>query len=291
MPVDLVATSYGLDFAIHRGLVVGFLHGLVTALVFGVGYVVVDGSAAMKPSPVRIRLFGGRREAGARLVARIGSGVLVGSTVAVGLALVDRLVVSRLGLNDGLGGASGIVPGILFTVEIGLSAGLVFGITAWLEAPIDVSAAVSPADLLRSNRRNAIFQFFTWAIVLGTVTGVANNFTAVAGSFAAGNVSFTSSFINSVGVGLVFGIEGAFGAGIGYALCLTAWGQWLVLARIWLPLTGRLPWRLVAFLDDACRRGALRRAGAVYQFRHARLQDHLIGVPKLGHDHPESAAA
>jgi hypothetical protein len=42
-----------------------------------------------------------------------------------------------------------------------------------------------------------------------------------------------------------------------------------------LPLHGRLPWALTAFLDDASRRGVLRQVGAVYQFRHARLQAHL----------------
>jgi hypothetical protein len=31
----------------------------------------------------------------------------------------------------------------------------------------------------------------------------------------------------------------------------------------------------MTFLGDAHRRGVLRQAGAVYQFRHARLQDHL----------------
>ncbi|MFI6358668.1 hypothetical protein ACIBJF_40075 [Streptomyces sp. NPDC050743] len=31
----------------------------------------------------------------------------------------------------------------------------------------------------------------------------------------------------------------------------------------------------MAFLDDAHRRGVLRQAGAVYQFRHARLQEQL----------------
>ncbi|MGY5126896.1 hypothetical protein [Streptomyces nigrescens] len=40
-------------------------------------------------------------------------------------------------------------------------------------------------------------------------------------------------------------------------------------------LTGRLPWTVSAFLRDAHRRGVLRQAGAVYQFRHARLQEHL----------------
>jgi hypothetical protein len=101
----------------------------------------------------------------------------------------------------------------------------------------------------------------------------------------------TAGPLHNLEVGLVFGIEGAFGAGVGYGLCLTAWGQWVALARIWLPLTGRLPWRLVGFLDDACQRGALRRAGAVYQFRHARLQDRLTVVPRVASDNPESAAA
>jgi hypothetical protein len=36
----------------------------------------------------------------------------------------------------------------------------------------------------------------------------------------------------------------------------------------------------MAFLDDAYRRGVLRRAGAVYQFRHARLQDRLAATSR-----------
>ena len=52
----------------------------------------------------------------------------------------------------------------------------------------------------------------------------------------------------------------------------------MVFARVWLPVNGRLPWALPGFLEDAYRRGVLRRSGAVYQFRHARLQDHLTQV-------------
>ncbi|MEO3863801.1 hypothetical protein [Acrocarpospora sp. B8E8] len=37
----------------------------------------------------------------------------------------------------------------------------------------------------------------------------------------------------------------------------------------------RLPWRLIAFLDDAHRLGMLRAVGPIYQFRHAELHDHL----------------
>lgn len=60
-----------------------------------------------------------------------------------------------------------------------------------------------------------------------------------------------------------------------YVIAFTAWGQWVLLARIVLPLTGWLPWTPVAFLEDAYQRGVLRQAGAVYQFRHARLQESL----------------
>lgn len=53
------------------------------------------------------------------------------------------------------------------------------------------------------------------------------------------------------------------------------WGGYQ-LARLWLALRGRLPWRLFASLEDAHEKGLLRQAGAVYQFRHARLQDRLV---------------
>ncbi|WP_457467483.1 hypothetical protein [Streptomyces sp. TE4109] len=63
------------------------------------------------------------------------------------------------------------------------------------------------------------------------------------------------------------------------ALALTAWGRWAILARGWRPLTGRLPWALNTFLEDAHRRGVLRRNGAFYQFRHTLLQQHLAPHP------------
>ncbi len=42
-------------------------------------------------------------------------------------------------------------------------------------------------------------------------------------------------------------------------------------ARIWLTALGWAPWRTMAFLADASRRGVLRQVGAAYQFRHIRL--------------------
>lgn len=51
------------------------------------------------------------------------------------------------------------------------------------------------------------------------------------------------------------------------------------LTRIYLALTGRLPFRLMRFLEDAHQRGVLRQVGPEYQFRHARLQEYLASTP------------
>ena len=51
------------------------------------------------------------------------------------------------------------------------------------------------------------------------------------------------------------------------------------IARILLALRNLLPWRLMHFLHDAHRRGVLRQAGAVYQFRHIELQHRLAARP------------
>ncbi|WP_435971542.1 NACHT domain-containing protein [Streptomyces sp. Qhu_M48] len=52
---------------------------------------------------------------------------------------------------------------------------------------------------------------------------------------------------------------------------MSAWGRYTV-ARWWFAATGRLPRRLIGFLEDAHRRGVLRQTGGVYRFRHIELQ-------------------
>jgi len=74
-----------------------------------------------------------------------------------------------------------------------------------------------------------------------------------------------------LGLGLVMGLVAGLGRGG------TAYGR-LSMTRALLALRGRLPWPLMAFLEDAHQRGVFRKSGAVYQFRHVRLQDHLAGI-------------
>ncbi|MBQ1118317.1 NACHT domain-containing protein [Streptomyces anulatus] len=46
-------------------------------------------------------------------------------------------------------------------------------------------------------------------------------------------------------------------------------------SRVWLWGAGKLPWNVLGLLGEAHRLGVLRQSGAVYQFRHSRLQERL----------------
>ncbi|MFG2864415.1 NACHT domain-containing protein [Streptomyces sioyaensis] len=276
LPVDLVATPHELGFAIVRGLLVWLLHGLVAGLAFGFAYGFAPRGAASKPSTLRIQIFGKTRRNGAEITRRFMLGLVFAVPTAVVLELMDRFVVGPLGFYDGLGG--GLRGALLFPVELGFGAGIAFAVMAWLETPIDTTSTISASDLLRTNRKNTFVHMLVWLLVLGVPAGIAIGLTpGRVGSFASGPVL-------GLLAGLVFGIEGAFGGGLGYGLSFTAWGQWVALSRMWLPLTRRLPWAVIAFLDDAHDRGVLRKAGAVYQFRHARLEAHLAHVYRARQD-------
>lgn len=259
VPVDLAATSRGLEFALTRGAAVGLLHGLAAGLIFGFVYWFTSGREAPKPLQVRAKLS---REAWKRrheAVRSVVLGFVVGAVAAVVLLALDRVAVRGLGLDDGQGG--GRSAALVFIGELAFGGGLVFGLTALLEAPLQSESATRPTDLLNANRRRVAFRLTLWASVIGPAVGLVEG--------------IWHGALRGTEVGAVFGLEAAFGAGLAYGCGLTAWGQWVALARIWLPLTGRLPWRLMAFLDDAHQREILRQAGAVYQFRHASLQRHL----------------
>ena len=228
------------------GLALGLAHGAGIAL----------GGGPFEPSRVRLRTRGGARQ----LRAKFGPRLLVGLAGGTGLGVVLGLACSA-GLDPlGLVGFD-FLGGFATGAGLGVVAGLGWGLMAGFEAPVDLRSAVGPTDLLRTNRATVVAEFLCWGLVLGIAH-------LLVLTFAVGQVhpaAVPLDLILGPAIGLVLGLS------------LTAWGQWVVFARVWLPLTGRLPWNVGVFLDDACRRGVLRQVGAVYQFRHARLQAHLTG--------------
>ncbi|WP_063894107.1 helix-turn-helix domain-containing protein [Streptomyces natalensis] len=278
-------------FQVTDGLVAGLLSGLM----FGIAYwfLVVARDAPVQPSGVRMRISGrylrisgkGIRASGQRALARLGIGLLCGLVFGLGygfargvlnglLAHVSLPTILAIGLDDS------IIYGLVFA----LGAGPAFGLLALFEAPLDIRSAVNPISLLRTNCRTVAVQFLLWAPAFGLLVGLGS------GAVIRPLPAIMGPLVWNLWAALKLGVISGLGGALGYALSLTAWGQWAVLARLWLPLTGRLPWSLVTFLEDAYQRGVLRQAGAVYQFRHARLQHHLARSYRPAAHVPEQPA-
>ncbi|MFH8474129.1 NACHT domain-containing protein [Streptomyces sp. NPDC018000] len=231
------------------GLAFGLMHG------FGSG---IKAGGAFEPSRMHIRIRGGTKRVKESFLPRLWGGIAGGLVFGVVFGIGMVVYAGLLGYPWTVGAlvfGNWLVAG----AALGLAVGLILALTAGLEALIEPESSVSPSDLLHTNRTTVLAQVLAVGLVLGLGYG-----TVVA-------------LVNGVVLGLMNGLMGgltvAFGVGT-----MTAWGRWVVLVRVWLPLTGRLPWAVNAFLDDAHERGVLRQAGAVYQFRHARLRDRLAEV-------------
>jgi hypothetical protein len=267
-------TSSGGSDPVLDWLTVGALYGLSAAS----GLAIVGVTATPTPSMMPFVVWRRQRRASTqawRLRRALGEGLsvglLAGTVLGLGVALSAGVTAAGraarysadtpewwMGIvhmheespSELLGSA--LVFGLTGGLSLGLVAGFAAGLHRWLGAPVDTSRTSSPLDSLRSDRK----------------TGLIRGFLVLA-------VAWFSALFAEISV--------PQGAGIAVAVCLpiglitlavSAWGR-LLIARLWLCATGRLPWRLMAFLTEAHERGVLRQAGAVYQFRHARLQEQL----------------
>ncbi|HET8661301.1 MAG TPA: NACHT domain-containing protein, partial [Micromonosporaceae bacterium] len=193
----------------------------------------------------------------------LGGGLMVGFASNRVYAVPQELRVSAR--RPGIGVAVGFVLGFMswLVLETGLMAGVVFGSTvglllglvAGLGEPATLTRAVTPASTLRNDRR------------VSSLYGLMFGLPSVLLAWLAFGPE----------PGLILGLA----AGLTFGLLMNAVsGAWacFVVARVLLAVRGRLPYHLMEFLDDAYRRGVLRQVGAVYQFRHARLQQHLAAA-------------
>ncbi|MFJ7205410.1 helix-turn-helix domain-containing protein [Streptomyces sp. NPDC098789] len=263
----------------------GALMGPTAGLAFGAVYAVMNarGGGTFEPAYVRLRLRprGGGRHADAGRGARRGAvriftarfGAVLAGGFVMGLGCSCALMVQQqLAYGPRLNrqvlewmATNMLVFGLIF----GAGAGLVFGVLAALEAPLDVASAANPLGLLAANRAIVRRQFLVLVPLLALSVGFGGGLIVSLLDGVVGELNWDTW--DGLQIGCVVGLAG----GLSYALSFTAWGHWVIRARLWLPMAGKLPWDTAAFLDDAYRRGVLRQAGAVYQFRHVRLQHHL----------------
>ena len=124
----------------------------------------------------------------------------------------------------------------------------------FLFAPMDISRAINPAKVLQIDRRASVL------VELLKKASRAGLMWLCFGSVIAIAYSLYSAV--SILCRLLLGGMGSASARFADA-------------RIWLAFSRRMPLRAMTFLADAHRRGVFRQSGAVYQFRHIRLQQRI----------------
>ncbi|HEV2779742.1 MAG TPA: helix-turn-helix domain-containing protein [Actinophytocola sp.] len=265
--------SQGLRAGLVEGLVIGPVAGLAAGLVYGL--TIRYSRVTFEPFRVQIRGLGGRTRTPLRrtYTTRFAAGLLGGLVFGLGFGPAgtvirgllygfppERAVMIETTLNNML--AYGLV--------FGLATGLGFVLVTAMEAPMNIRFAANPTSLLTANRTTVLRQILL-LVPIGTLVIAFGGRLVIDLLHGVLGLPVIWDLPDALLLGTVAGLSLA----CFYAFVFTAWGQWVILSRIWLPFTGRLPWTITAFLDDAYHRGILRQAGAVYQFRHARLQDHL----------------
>ncbi|GHF52317.1 hypothetical protein GCM10010218_37210 [Streptomyces mashuensis] len=250
----------------------GLVAGLVAGIMFGITYwfLVAARGTVVAPTDVRLKLFGRTGRSRRRTGQRFLVGILCGLVFGFGYGYV-RGVLNGLLMHAGpaLALRAALLDALVYGLVFALATGPTFGLLDALESPLDIRSAVNPVSLLRTNCRTVVTQFFVWAPTFALLLALGPWALIQPLSLVLGPLVWSPTATLKLAV-----ISGLCGP-LGYVLALTAWGQWVVFGRIWLPLTGRLPRSPVAFLEDAYERGVLRQSGAVYQFRHTRLQHHL----------------
>lgn len=176
---------------------------------------------------------------------------------------------SGISFTVGLWFASGLAA----TTSLGLHAGLLIwgweavaaaaagGLTVLLSmTKIDTQnkQASTPEIVLCLSRRVTGI----WALIFGALLGLGMR--ASEGIYAA----------------VVAALIGVLGA-----VLANAWGGFAA-TRGYFAVRRQLPWRLMRFLAEAHQRGILRQVGAIYQFRHATIQDRLVAQARVGKSKP-----
>ena len=254
----IVSLWFGLMFGHLVGLVLGNLVGLAFGLVYGFFTGLMLRNAGRGDEPARVKLVGWRVAISRRVLWQALTytvTVLIGLGLAVGIRAGldgDRFMIA---LSEGFGAA----------LTVGLTVVVASGLLALIAGGTSEGSPLGPREVWRNDRLAGL----VIGLAVGFPVGVISGF--MVGLLAGPVGGLTEGFA----AGLVFGLTVWLCFGLPFVLmypanCVTT------LAWLQLQWSSRVPTvRLMPFLEDARKRDVLRTVGAVYQFRHATLQDHL----------------
>jgi hypothetical protein len=236
----------------------GFASGLTGGLTAGLVIGLMAGPPS-HPRQLNAQLRGRQRQATQELVV----GITIGLGVGIAVGVVAGVV-------------AGTTVGVTIGSVIGIELGLLGGLLQWLNAPADAIRSPSPTSVLRNDKNVSVMRMFVGVFGTGLACGLA--VAVLTEVIVTPPIGIVVGGVGGLVAGLAAGLAGRSSAeGFVGGLVASAWG-WSLASRWWLALAHKLPWRLMTFLNDAHQRGVLRQVGAVYQFRHAQLQDHLANT-------------
>jgi transcriptional regulator with XRE-family HTH domain len=217
------------------------------------------------------------RQLGASLLGGLGSGLGLGLKVGLGVGAVFGALAVLIS-----GSWVWLLAVLLLAAALALPVCLAWGLgSALVGALVRTSGdLVSPRAALRSDRTALAFTLATAGLGIGVVELVLGLVPVVAEWMLWGLRLGARHPVNVAGPLLSLLHPFAL-VGLATIVAVYPWPKYQA-ARAWYAMTGRLPRRLMGFLDDAHHLGVLRQVGPVYQFRHARLQERLAGdVPPI----------
>jgi NACHT domain len=286
--------TFGLAGWIAGGRLYGIGYGLAYGVAFGLAGGLSYGFRRCRPSRVQFRLRGASVTILRRCALGTAIGLLFALIIGEPTVTIGQPTVLAAGAVIGLMfGAAGLMtaptlidrePSPSATLRQDrsgtLATGLITGLALGIVGGLDVSAAISgsgsstpgPAGVAAAVLICASAGAFLGRLEYGRIGTITYG---IAGSVVGLLATAWLPPVSGVGSGLAFGLAFGFSAALAI-MAPRAWGSFTI-SRVLLAARGRVPWRVMTFLDDARERGLLRQSGAVYQFRHALLCEHLGG--------------
>ncbi|MGW1769074.1 NACHT and WD40 repeat domain-containing protein [Streptomyces sp. NPDC002073] len=269
----------------------GLLGGIGAALVVVVWFAVPERQPG-RPSFVldgSLRRLRSGFATGALLTAALAVPLLV--TVALVLATGDRVIGMYLVYTEAIAGCAAFAAAV----------GTALAAHNWLDSPPRSSAQATPDLFLAEDLRSSVVGAASAGLLVALLACPLTFLGVMAGRLAgqaltgwpgwpghydpaaAGRAlwrELTYAYVGYDDPGMLLGFAVTASASLGFVfmLCVLltrAYPRFLI-TLAYLVLRGRLPVRFMAFLRDARNRGLLRQSGAAYQFRHVRLQEHLV---------------